>query len=166
MTIPRSDDLSTDLLEDFRLDAAEQFPRCEQLLIELVAKIIYLRGSLSLIELAQQLRLSAMIVERICEFMRTERMVELLRRGATNGDADSGLTEPGRSRATEFLRKCRYAGPAPVTLTAGHGDLLVMGGACQHRWQHCVPKTRRPVGPRVAPTFRHVPGDNYDRPPG
>ncbi len=35
MTIPRSDDLSTDLLEDFRLDAAEQFPRCEQLLIEL-----------------------------------------------------------------------------------------------------------------------------------
>ena len=35
MTIPRADDLSTDLLEDFRLDAAEQFPRCEQLLIEL-----------------------------------------------------------------------------------------------------------------------------------
>ncbi|MFI8735282.1 HD domain-containing phosphohydrolase [Ectopseudomonas toyotomiensis] len=28
-------DLSSDLLEDFRLDAAEQFPRCEQLLIEL-----------------------------------------------------------------------------------------------------------------------------------
>jgi alkylated DNA repair dioxygenase AlkB len=58
------------------------------------------------------------------------------------------------------------AGPAPVTLTAGHGDLLVMGGACQHRWQHCVPKTRRPVGPRVSLTFRHVHDDNYDRPPG
>lgn len=88
----------------------------EQLLIELVAKIIYLRGSLSLIELAQHLRLSATIVERICEFMRTERVVELLRRGATNGDADYGLTEHGRSRATDLLRKCRYAGPAPVTL--------------------------------------------------
>jgi HD-GYP domain-containing protein (c-di-GMP phosphodiesterase class II) len=35
MPSPRAADLSSDLLEDFRLDAAEQFPRCEQLLIEL-----------------------------------------------------------------------------------------------------------------------------------
>lgn len=56
-------------------------------------------------------------------------------------------------------------GPLPVTLRAGHGDLLVMGGACQHRWQHCVPKTRQPVGPRVSLTFRHVHDNNYDRPP-
>lgn len=35
MTIPCPPDLSNDLVEDFRLDAAEQFPRCEQLLIEL-----------------------------------------------------------------------------------------------------------------------------------
>lgn len=35
MTIPCPVDLSNDLIEDLRLDAAEQFPRCEQLLIEL-----------------------------------------------------------------------------------------------------------------------------------
>lgn len=35
MPSPRAADLSSDLLEDFRLDAAEQLPRCEQLLIEL-----------------------------------------------------------------------------------------------------------------------------------
>ncbi|MFI8607650.1 Hpt domain-containing protein [Pseudomonas sp. NPDC077649] len=35
MPLPRLADLSSDLLDDFRLDAAEQFPRCEQLLIEL-----------------------------------------------------------------------------------------------------------------------------------
>ncbi|MBA4243377.1 Hpt domain-containing protein [Pseudomonas sp. KHPS1] len=35
MPLPRLADLSSDLLEDFRLDAADQFPRCEQLLIEL-----------------------------------------------------------------------------------------------------------------------------------
>lgn len=35
MAQPHRSDLSSDLLEDFRLDAAEQFPRCEQLLIEL-----------------------------------------------------------------------------------------------------------------------------------
>lgn len=88
----------------------------EQMLVELIAKILYLRGNQGLIELAQHLRLSGTIVERICEFMRTERMIELLRRGATSSDADYGLTEHGRTRAIEFLRKCRYAGPAPVTL--------------------------------------------------
>ena len=37
----------------------------------------------------------------------------------------------------------------------GHGDLFVMGGACQHDWEHCVPKLRRPVGPRMSITYRH-----------
>jgi alkylated DNA repair dioxygenase AlkB len=37
----------------------------------------------------------------------------------------------------------------------GHGDLFVMGGACQHEWEHCVPKIRRGVGPRMSITFRH-----------
>lgn len=36
----------------------------------------------------------------------------------------------------------------------GHGDLLVMGGSCQRTWEHCVPKTTRPVGPRVSVQFR------------
>ena len=34
------------------------------------------------------------------------------------------------------------------------GDLLVMGGACQHRWEHGVPKTAR-AEPRISVTFRH-----------
>jgi alkylated DNA repair dioxygenase AlkB len=37
----------------------------------------------------------------------------------------------------------------------GTGDLFVMGGACQHDWQHCVPKRGRAVGPRMSVTFRH-----------
>ena len=36
----------------------------------------------------------------------------------------------------------------------GHGDLLVMGGSCQRTWEHAVPKTSRPVGPRVSVQFR------------
>jgi alkylated DNA repair dioxygenase AlkB len=36
----------------------------------------------------------------------------------------------------------------------GHGDLVVMGGSCQRTWDHCVPKTSRPVGPRVSIQFR------------
>lgn len=37
----------------------------------------------------------------------------------------------------------------------GDGDLFVMGGACQHDWEHTVPKVRRGVGPRLSVTFRH-----------
>jgi alkylated DNA repair dioxygenase AlkB len=36
----------------------------------------------------------------------------------------------------------------------GHGDLLVMGGSCQRTWEHAVPKTGRPVGPRISVQFR------------
>jgi alkylated DNA repair dioxygenase AlkB len=41
-----------------------------------------------------------------------------------------------------------------LSLTVGHGDLLVMGGSCQRTWQHAVPKTARPVGPRISVQFR------------
>ncbi|RZQ61966.1 alpha-ketoglutarate-dependent dioxygenase AlkB [Amycolatopsis suaedae] len=36
----------------------------------------------------------------------------------------------------------------------GHGDLLVMGGSCQRTWEHAIPKTNRPVGPRISIQFR------------
>lgn len=88
----------------------------EQMLVELIAKLLYLRGNLRLIDAAQHLRLPTAILEEVFTFMRAERVVELLRRGASAGDIDYGLTERGRGRAAEFLRKCRYAGPAPVSL--------------------------------------------------
>ena len=37
---------------------------------------------------------------------------------------------------------------------AGHGDLLVMGGSCQRTWEHAVPKTAQPAGPRISVQFR------------
>ena len=42
-----------------------------------------------------------------------------------------------------------------VRLDPGHGDLVVMGGACQHDWLHTVPKTTKPVAPRMSVTIRH-----------
>ncbi len=35
-----------------------------------------------------------------------------------------------------------------------HGDLVVMGGSCQRTWDHAVPKTSEPVGPRLSVQFR------------
>ena len=45
-------------------------------------------------------------------------------------------------------------GSVEQTHWLGHGDLLVMGGSCQRTWEHAVPKTSRPVGPRVSVQFR------------
>jgi alkylated DNA repair dioxygenase AlkB len=43
---------------------------------------------------------------------------------------------------------------ASLRFEVGHGDLLVMGGSCQRTWEHAVPKTSQPVGPRISVQFR------------
>ena len=46
-------------------------------------------------------------------------------------------------------------GTAPSrSLDLGRGDLLIMGGTIQRTWRHGVPKTARPVGPRLSIMFR------------
>ena len=47
-------------------------------------------------------------------------------------------------------------GGASLAWPLGHGDLFVMGGACQHEWEHTVPKVRAAVGARLSITFRSV----------
>ncbi|GGM11021.1 alpha-ketoglutarate-dependent dioxygenase AlkB [Nakamurella endophytica] len=47
----------------------------------------------------------------------------------------------------------RGGGPS-IRVPLGHGDLVVMGGSCQRTWEHAIPKTARPVGPRVSIQFR------------
>jgi alkylated DNA repair dioxygenase AlkB len=41
-----------------------------------------------------------------------------------------------------------------LKVLVGHGDLVVMGGSCQRTWEHSIPKTAKPVGPRVSIQFR------------
>ena len=54
-----------------------------------------------------------------------------------------------------FLLRPRGTSRAVHRLQPGHGDLVVMGGACQAEWEHTVPKTARPVGARMSVTIRH-----------
>lgn len=37
-----------------------------------------------------------------------------------------------------------------------HNTLLLMSGAMQHHWRHCLPKTTKPVGDRINLTFRQI----------
>ncbi|MBB5077893.1 alpha-ketoglutarate-dependent dioxygenase AlkB [Nonomuraea endophytica] len=52
-----------------------------------------------------------------------------------------------------LLLRPRGGGPS-VRRELGHGDLIVMGGSCQRTWEHAVPKTARPCGPRISVQFR------------
>jgi alkylated DNA repair dioxygenase AlkB len=45
-------------------------------------------------------------------------------------------------------------GGRSIRYELGCGDLFVMGGTCQHTWEHCVPKVAH-AGPRMSVTFRH-----------
>ncbi|HEX3785292.1 MAG TPA: alpha-ketoglutarate-dependent dioxygenase AlkB [Pseudonocardiaceae bacterium] len=45
-------------------------------------------------------------------------------------------------------------GGRTVRYSVGHGDLLVMGGSCQRTWEHAVPKSAKPVAPRISIQFR------------
>lgn len=53
-----------------------------------------------------------------------------------------------------FLLRPGATGPPVHRLTSGQGDLVVMGGRCQHEWQHTVPKAAR-AGARMSVTMRH-----------
>jgi alkylated DNA repair dioxygenase AlkB len=50
----------------------------------------------------------------------------------------------------------RAGGHDTLRFPLGHGDLIVMGGSCQRTWEHAIPKTARPVGPRISVQFRPI----------
>jgi alkylated DNA repair dioxygenase AlkB len=54
------------------------------------------------------------------------------------------------------LRLRPRGGGSSRSWNLGNGDLFVMGGACQHDWEHTVPKVRTTTGPRMSVTFRSV----------
>ncbi|HEX5017707.1 MAG TPA: alpha-ketoglutarate-dependent dioxygenase AlkB [Actinomycetes bacterium] len=58
----------------------------------------------------------------------------------------------GEPRA--LLLRPRGGGGASQRFMLGHGDLLVMGGSCQRTWEHAIPKTAKPCGPRISVQFR------------
>jgi alkylated DNA repair dioxygenase AlkB len=71
-------------------------------------------------------------------------------RGATE-DTMVAIVSVGAPRA--LLLRPRGGGET-VRHALGHGDLIVMGGSCQRTWEHAIPKTAKPVGPRVSIQFR------------
>jgi len=84
--------------------------------IDLVLKHLQRGGDTSIAELGAQLALPLPLLEQLLGFLRDERFVEVPRRGSFDADVRYALTEVGRLRADEALRRNQYVGPAPVSL--------------------------------------------------
>jgi alkylated DNA repair dioxygenase AlkB len=70
---------------------------------------------------------------------------------ASTEDTIVAIVSLGATR--RFLLRPRGGGAAR-RFEFGPGDLLVMGGSCQRTWEHAVPKSSRPIGPRISVQFR------------
>jgi len=89
-----------------------------QFIVELITKTLLLRGQMRLQDLISFSKLSMAVLEPVLAFMRTEYMCEVMRSGETETAISYNLTDLGRTRADEYLRKSQYVGPAPVSLSA------------------------------------------------
>jgi alkylated DNA repair dioxygenase AlkB len=62
----------------------------------------------------------------------------------------------GVERRFVLVPKAKAPRDRGYEVTLAHGSLLVMGGECQHRYRHGVPKARGLAGERINLTFRFV----------
>ncbi|MBS1187245.1 MAG: ATPase [Burkholderiaceae bacterium] len=87
-------------------------------LVELLAKILFLHGRMSIAAISCHVKLPVSVLEAAFAFMRQERLCEMTSRGEGSASIFFQLSETGRNRAREYLQRSHYAGPAPVTLEA------------------------------------------------
>jgi alkylated DNA repair dioxygenase AlkB len=74
-------------------------------------------------------------------------------RGATT-DTVVAILSVGAPRPLLLRPRAGAGGGSTLRFELGHGDLVVMGGSCQRTWEHAVPKTARPAGPRISVQYR------------
>ena len=93
-------------------------------------------------------------------------LLNLYRDGAdSNGWHADDETELGNNpiiasislgQARYFHMKHRRLKDQKVKILLEHGSLLLMQGPTQHHWLHQIPKSKKPLGPRINLTFRYI----------
>jgi predicted ATPase with chaperone activity len=86
----------------------------QSVLEDLALKILYLSGTITVLELGERLKLGFEISTDIFGRLRTERFCQIT--GMAGNIPQISITSEGRTRALELLAQCHYAGHAPVTL--------------------------------------------------
>lgn len=90
----------------------------QQFVVELLAKALHQGGKTRLPVLTARLHLPITVLREAFDFMVAERVAEVAWRGESDIDVQYQLTGAGRERADGWMARCRYVGPAPVTLDA------------------------------------------------
>lgn len=116
-------------------------------LVELLVKIMFLRGQITLPALSSHVKLGANVLEPLLTFMRAEKLCEARRDGSSGTDADLSyqLGDQGRLRAADYLRRNAYSGPAPVNLADYSNQVLAQSVAHMHVTRERVMREFRDV---------------------
>src|ERR1051325_4145146 len=88
-------------------------------LLNLLLRLMYISGIQTIPELSEHIKLTRRVVESLLTCAKTEALVEI--RGPAENNYTImryALTNAGRRRAAEALRRCEYIGPAPVPLAS------------------------------------------------
>lgn len=67
-----------------------------------------------------------------------------------------GSVSLGAERNFKLRHKQHRVNGLKKQITLRHGSLLLMKGSTQHHWMHEIPRTAKPIGPRINLTFRVI----------
>src|SRR5258707_848216 len=86
-------------------------------LLNCLLRTMYISALQTIPELSEQIKLTRWVVEELLTFAKKEALVEI--RGPSEKNYNImryALTNAGKERASEALRRCEYIGPAPIPL--------------------------------------------------
>jgi len=95
----------------------DQLGMDRKILEDLTLKLVYLSGDLSLLDLANRMRLPLAIVQELFQRLRKEQLCEVTGTGLVRDVHQVRVNSQGRTRAIELLTLNQYTGPAPVSLS-------------------------------------------------
>ncbi|MGA2350145.1 MAG: hypothetical protein ABSF70_06925 [Terracidiphilus sp.] len=99
---------------DHRPQSIEEIDVRQSILEDLALKILYMTGTLSILELSEKIRLSFEVAKELSFQLRAELLCQVT--GMHGQIPQIAITSEGRSRATELLSRNHYNGPAPISL--------------------------------------------------
>ena len=97
-----------------RPQAIDELGVRKSFLEDLALKILYVSGSLSVLDLSEKMHVAFEVGNEFFVHMRSERFCQVT--GMAGNIPHISITTEGRNRAAELLSHSQYAGPAPVTL--------------------------------------------------
>ena len=86
-------------------------------LLNCLLRTMYISALQTIPELSEQIKLTRAVIEELLNFAKKESLVEI--RGPSGKNSNImryALTNAGKERASEALRRCEYIGPVPIPL--------------------------------------------------